>query len=199
MAHVIDYELGTDLTFRNGLNGMRNGFRAERITLDYLRDLRQSTCIMHDVRIYVPSGSSQLDFIICHKNGIFIIENKNVTGKIIGKYDNDMWRQKKTTRSGFKYAKQFYNPIKQVLTHKMRLEEFFQQYGYTLTVQPILYFSNENVKLDVERRKICHVSSNPCELVHFIENKDDPEQKITSDTLFTLQELFFQTETPCFS
>ena len=70
--------------------------------------------VIHDV--YIPYNNSnktaQCDHIIISKFGVFVIETKNYSGKIVGKVKDEKWKQilgKKTY--------EFYNPIMQNDTH----------------------------------------------------------------------------------
>lgn len=68
---------------------------------------------------YLPKNTNEtteIDVLMIHKKGIFVIESKNYSGWIFGNEDSYQWTQ--TLPRGNKLQKEhFYNPIKQNSTH----------------------------------------------------------------------------------
>ena len=70
--------------------------------------------IMHDVR--VPSrkdNTTQIDFILLHETGIYVIEAKNYSGTVSGTKDDLLWKKTWVDDSGIPHIKMISNPIKQ--------------------------------------------------------------------------------------
>ena len=74
--------------------------------------------------IYVPykDSTSEIDVLVAHKKGIYVIESKNYSGWIFGSENQQQW-----TQMLHKNAKErFYNPIRQNKTHIKALSEYLQ-------------------------------------------------------------------------
>lgn len=74
--------------------------------------------------IYVPyrGKTSEIDVLLVHEKGLFVIESKNYSGWIFGSAEQQKWTQclNKNTKE------QFYNPIKQNRTHINALSQFLE-------------------------------------------------------------------------
>lgn len=72
--------------------------------------------------VYVPTSNktTEIDMLMIHEKGIFVIESKNYSGWIFGDYNQLNWTQ--SFPNGEKHK--FYNPIKQNRTHIKALAEY---------------------------------------------------------------------------
>ena len=72
--------------------------------------------------VYVPNrnGTTEIDVVMIHEKGTFVIESKNYSGWIFGSEEQHNWIQR--MQNGEKY--QFYNPIKQNATHCKAISDF---------------------------------------------------------------------------
>ena len=72
--------------------------------------------------IYVPhkGRTSEIDLLIIHEKGLFVLESKNYSGWIFGSENQGYWTQSLPN----KQKNKFYNPIKQNLTHITALSDF---------------------------------------------------------------------------
>lgn len=72
--------------------------------------------------IYVPyrDKTSEIDLLMIHEKGIFVFESKNYSGWIFGSAEQLNWTQSLPNRE----KHQFYNPIRQNLTHIKALSEY---------------------------------------------------------------------------
>ena len=84
--------------------------------------------------------TSQIDHILINKNGIFVIETKNYSGKIFGDETQYKWTQ---TLNYGKVKNRFYNPVMQNDTHIRRIKEVTKT---TLPIKSIVVFTQDNVK-----------------------------------------------------
>jgi len=100
--------------------------------------------------IYVPykDSTSEIDVLVAHKKGIYVIESKNYSGWIFGSDNQQQWTQmlNKNTKE------RFYNPIRQNKTHIKALSEYLQ--------------------IDSSKMKSYIVFSERCELKRVPENTD---------------------------
>lgn len=74
--------------------------------------------VINDVIIIDNDKSSQIDHVLFHKSGIYVIETKNYSGRIYGKYDQKEWTQ--VLMYG-RVKNKLYNPIYQNNVHINRL------------------------------------------------------------------------------
>lgn len=72
--------------------------------------------------VYVPNKgrTSELDVVLIHEKGIFVFESKNYSGWIFGSVEQQKWTQCLVNNQKY----QFYNPIKQNITHCKALSQF---------------------------------------------------------------------------
>lgn len=94
--------------------------------------------------LYIPIASekwTEVDLVVIHEKGIFVVESKNYTGIITGEAQDNQWS--KTLSNSFN--QRFYNPIKQNATHLRALE----QYLGDLPMYSVIVFGKE-AELHVE-------------------------------------------------
>ena len=74
--------------------------------------------------IYVPhkGRTSEIDVLIIHEKGIFVLESKNYSGWIFGSENQGYWTQSLPN----KQKNKFYNPIKQNRTHITALSNYLE-------------------------------------------------------------------------
>lgn len=76
--------------------------------------------VLNNVKFKIDGISTQIDHIVINKNGIFVIETKNLSGRIYGNDTKKEWTQV------LKYGKvknKFYSPIKQNASHIYNLKQ----------------------------------------------------------------------------
>lgn len=99
------------------------GDEGERATEALLNQVRGFKRVLRQV--YVPredTGTSELDLVMIHEKGIFVIENKYYKGRIYGDEKELYWMQ--VFKRGEK--RPFYNPVKQNQTHIRNLKRFLE-------------------------------------------------------------------------
>lgn len=103
----------------------KQGDVGEVLTASVLR----SSCKMEVKRnIYLPVGShyTEIDIIGISRLGVFVIENKNYSGTIIGDTGDKYWR----VLYGCFSSSKLYNPVMQNMTHKKAVESYLSSNGY---------------------------------------------------------------------
>ena len=78
---------------------------------------------------YLPmrdGGTTEVDLILIHESGIYVIESKNYSGWIFGSENQRYWTQSLPSRSKKSEKHQFYNPIWQNKTHVQSLKCLLQ-------------------------------------------------------------------------
>ena len=75
---------------------------------------------LHNIYIPYRGKTSEIDILLIHEKGIFVIESKNYSGWIFGSAEQAQWTQmlNKQTKN------RFYNPIKQNATHINALSQY---------------------------------------------------------------------------
>lgn len=97
------------------------GRQGEAITAEYIGGLKGYKRIVSN--LWIPKNENgdtcEIDMVLIHQKGIFVIENKNYTGFIYGSESDHNWCQ---MTGGQHYS--FYNPIRQNRLHIRHLRHF---------------------------------------------------------------------------
>lgn len=162
---------------------LKSGIDGEKSVLQLLNRLPSDFVVIPDVQIEIPSGTSQLDFVVISPHAIWVIESKHMNGKITGNALEEHWKQLKIGRGGSMYRRQFYNPVKQVGTHVYRLKETLKANGIQPVpwIQGVIYFSNSNAVIDVMTTKQHPVLFSPAALIEYMTNDSNRQQGIHVD------------------
>lgn len=125
------------------------GDAGEVLTSSYLRETG-----MQVVRnLYLRNGDrlAEIDMLAVSSKGVFVVENKNFTGSVHGRYGDRMWR----CRSDFDYF-DFYNPIKQNAVH-CNLVKCLIDTSYAPFVRSAVIFGEWVSKLSVDNKSLKYV------------------------------------------
>ncbi len=168
--------LGLQLIFLKILDSLNNyrilktGLGGEKKVFELINRLPRGYKILTDVKLVSGNKSSQIDFVIIGRNGIFIMEAKNMRGIIRGKENDKMLKKTKIGKSKDKYVSEIYNPILQILGHKKGIDSFLASRGHSYRAIPILYFSGEG-RLEVESEKV-KIIDQPVLVIDYIKRHD---------------------------
>ena len=88
------------------------GLRGEHTVSRELHRLGEKYIILNDLMIKTSHGTCQIDHIVLSPYGIFVVETKNISGKITG---NDEWKEWYWV--GKNFNKTIYNPVMQNFRH----------------------------------------------------------------------------------
>ena len=81
----------------------------------------QERFVVNNFLIQLENGkTSQTDHVLVNRNGVFVIETKNYSGRI---YGNDIQREWTQVLNYGKVKNQFYSPVKQNATHVHHIKE----------------------------------------------------------------------------
>lgn len=74
--------------------------------------------------LYVPArtGYTEIDALLLHQSGIYVLESKNISGEIAGDLESERWNQHLNERT----EHTFHNPIRQNIGHILALEHFLK-------------------------------------------------------------------------
>lgn len=156
------------------------GFYGEYLSFNILDEIEGKKFILTNV--YLPKekgGTTEIDVVMIHEKGIFVIESKNYSGWIYGSEKNKTWTQ--TFKSGRK--EKFYNPIWQNQTHIKTLMRVLSLEDSTC-VKSIIAFSERCTLKKVE------VNSTDVKVI----NRNDLRRTVKNiikdkDVIFTIDEL----------
>lgn len=101
--------------------------------------------------LYVPKDNgktSEIDVIMFHPKGLFVIESKNYSGWIFGNESTKQWTQILPAGRGRSHKERFYNPIMQNKTHIRAVRKHIDD---TIPIYSVIAFSDKctlkNVKV----------------------------------------------------
>lgn len=74
--------------------------------------------------LYIPAraGYTEIDALLLHQSGFYVLESKNLSGEIAGDLESERWNQHINERT----EHTFHNPIRQNIGHIMALEHFLK-------------------------------------------------------------------------
>ncbi|MGL4450611.1 MAG: nuclease-related domain-containing protein [Sarcina sp.] len=131
----------------------------EKYAKNRLKKLDDSYNVFCDITVPVGRRSAQLDTIVVGNNGVFVVEVKNINGKVKGHIDDKYITIEKTGRKGKKYYRKLYNPYMQVSTHTKKLQSYLKMNGVNCEVTGLVlfrcskFFIFENNAVDIKGSK----------------------------------------------
>ena len=99
--------------------------------------------------LYVPrdnSKTSEIDIIMFHPKGLFVIESKNYSGWIFGNESHKQWTQTLPIGYGESHKERFYNPIMQNSTHIRAIRKHIDD---SIPIYSVIAFSDKCTLKDV--------------------------------------------------
>lgn len=128
---------------------LESGVFGEDELSDIIKRLPDEYYGFQNASVCFEGKKSELDMIVVGPTGVFVIENKNMNGHIVGDAENSHWIQHKIGRQGGEYSKEFYSPVKQVGTHVYRLAKNMRNNGFNTYVNAAVYFSNPEATVSI--------------------------------------------------
>ena len=99
--------------------------------------------------LYVPKDNgktSEIDIVMFHPKGLFVIESKNYSGWIFGNESNKYWTQTLPISHRRCHKKHFYNPIMQNATHIRAIRKHIDE---TIPIYSVIVFSDKCTLKDI--------------------------------------------------
>ena len=74
--------------------------------------------------LYIParSGYTEIDALLLHQSGMYVLESKNISGEISGDLESERWNQYLNEHT----EHTFHNPVRQNIGHILALEHFLK-------------------------------------------------------------------------
>ena len=142
-----------------------NGKYGEYSVYKYLQSFALIGCKFL-FNLYVPrenGKTSEIDVVMFHPKGLFVIESKNYSGWIFGNENNKQWTQTLPVGRGRSHKEHFYNPIMQNATHIRAIRKHIDN---KIPIYSVIAFSDKctlkevTVKSDVIITYYSHLREN---------------------------------------
>ena len=112
------------------------GKTGELVAQEIIREvLRENDILLSNICISYEGKETELDNVVITDKGVFIIEVKNYSGKLVGKEDDFEWKKYKLSAGGNVYEKNVKNPIKQVKRQVYILSHYLKSHGIDIWVE----------------------------------------------------------------
>ena len=131
------------------------GNRGERIAREQLRGiLRKNDRLFSNIELSFDGKKAELDNVIVNESGVYIIEVKTLSGKLVGGEDDAEWKKYHVSAAGITYEKTVKNPVKQVRRQVYILSRYLSGKGVKIWVTGFVYLlkNNGDVKSDFIKR-----------------------------------------------
>lgn len=119
-----------------------SGLYGEYSLYEYLQPFENIGCKFL-FNLYVPRDNdktSEIDVMMFHPKGLFVIESKNYSGWIFGNENNKQWTQTLPVGYGESHKERFYNPIMQNATHIRTVRKYIDD---TIPIYSVIAFSDK--------------------------------------------------------
>lgn len=146
---------------------LHSGTRGEKQLFRTVRKLKGNNIIFTNLPVKYK-GRSEVDALLINQGGVMIIEAKNHSGSIYGSWRADKWEQQKHRRNK-NITLEMENPIKQMRRQRDIVKGMLNAAGENVRVDSVLFFSNDNVRLNLNLRSEDHVCHGSAELIDFLE------------------------------
>lgn len=162
------------------------GLSGEYKLYQYLQPFELTGCKFL-FNLYIPRDNgktSEIDVVMFHPKGLFVIESKNYSGWIFGNENNKQWTQTLPVGRRRSHKERFYNPIMQNATHIRAIRKYIDD---TIPVYSAIAFSNKCTLKNVT------VKSSVI-LTYYSDLQKDIEYKLSKINNYTMtQELMNET------
>jgi hypothetical protein len=97
--------------------------------------------VINDFMFNVGQKSCQIDHIVINRNGVFVIETKNYSGRIYGSDNDKYWTQKLASQTN-----RLYSPVKQNASHVYNLSRVLSSHIFLVSLVVFVQNNTENVR-----------------------------------------------------
>lgn len=132
-VNISQYEI-----YKSGVTGEQ---KSVNIISSVLNDNYSVIC---NPKIVYDGKQSEMDVVVVGPNGVFIFEVKNYLGQITGDMGDHDWSHIRNER-----LSSFYSPVKQVSTHRYRLNSLICSKGVNVSVVASVFFVNEEAVVNI--------------------------------------------------
>jgi hypothetical protein len=133
---------------------------------------------------YLPSekGFTEIDLLMIHETGLYVVESKNYSGWIFGDEKQKEWTQ---ILAGGKKRNRFYNPVWQNAGHIKALQAFFSEYQ-DVPIYSLVVFSErcELKKVTVQSENVLVIKRNKLKSV--FKKQIEGKSKLSSEVMIDI-------------
>lgn len=127
----------------------KTGIDGERQMVGVSVKLPPKYTVITNVELFHEGRATLYDAIVVGPAGIFILEVKNMNGRVVGyAYDSEL-TQHKVGRKGGHYSKDVKNPIKALGYQTHLLSSIMKHHNIGAWIGGIVFFSNRNVTVKI--------------------------------------------------
>lgn len=141
---------------------------------------------------YLPKEdgtTTEVDVLLIHSTGIFVIESKNYSGWIYGSESGKTWTQTLLTGNGKVHKEHFYNPIMQNSTHVKWLREII---GTNIPIYSVIAFSERCTLKDIPEESFDVVVINRQEISESVKRMGNRSiQALSKMDISRIQEMLY--------
>lgn len=112
--------------------------------------LRSDDILLKNICLNADGKETEIDNLIINKNGIFIVEIKNYSGRLYGNADDYEWIKKKISPGGKVFTKKVRNPIRQTKRQIYILSQYLKNKNVRIWIKGYTYFINNNSPVEDE-------------------------------------------------
>ncbi len=156
---------GIGLPFLKSYANYTGGSQAEKLIAQSLQNLNDNYFLINDMKL--PESRGNIDHIVLGQNGIFVIETKNYSGKII--CNGDEWIRHYESGLGISMGRNVYfkpdrnysigSPSRQVKRNAVKVKQIIDsskifKKPFRLWVEGIVVFTNPNVELQLSKATV---------------------------------------------
>lgn len=168
------------------------GAIGEERALEVLAKLPQEYVIYNQVKLpdsRSRTGYREADFIVIGPNGLFVVENKDFRGTIVGTGEDAKWEQHKVGRGGTPYVTYARNPVRQVQVYVSLLAKLFSSKGIKAWIMtPIVSLSRDNCIDQIRSDRVRVIQGTDlCEVILGYKQKLAP--KVKEEIITIMEEL----------
>lgn len=165
------------------------GRLGEFYTYKYLKPLDGYRRYLFNLYIPKENGeTTELDVVLLHESGIYVLESKNYSGWIFGTESQKYWTQTLPVGKGRSQKNKFFNPILQNKGHLKWLKSFLAD--QTLPFYSYIVFSDrctlKDIRLNGEEHQVVNRYNLLSAVRHNIEKQGSQLSKEKIDSLFEI-------------
>lgn len=139
----------------NGATGEDHALGQAVVHPGSLAELPDHYTVFNNLEVPTKNGGKrELDLVVLGRNGLFIVEVKNLRGEISGSDTDPAWQQVKRSRAGHVYTSSVRNPVAQVRSAAGVLHRHLVSCGIDIRVQGIVVFTHPDVVLKVNAERV---------------------------------------------
>ncbi|MBU9721590.1 MULTISPECIES: nuclease-related domain-containing protein [Bacillaceae] len=152
---------------------LKKSMLMESGTVDLKDSIPDGYDVIENVELTSPNGKerTEINHLVVGKNGVFVVDVKNVMGTIEGNESSSSWVQHKDGRKGGNYSTELRNPMKEVRKQVHLLSNLFKKNKLDVLVEGSVLFTNKRVDVKVKSSGKTPIFTDGKDLTEHIEKR----------------------------